>query len=78
MMMSEEKNITTIGKYILDMLSRHPGLSMRQASVKAGLNMNAIQQIVNSDILPRPNTIKSLADTWGTPEDYVAMLLQTA
>lgn len=72
--MSDTEKSVTVGEYIVAMLKRHPGLSMRQASIKAGLNTNAIQQIINSKITPRPNTIKALADMWGTPEDYVAMM----
>lgn len=73
-MNNEEKSITTVGEYIVEMLKRHPGLSMRKASIKAGLNTNAIQQIINAKLTPRPNTIKALADMWGTLEDYVAMM----
>lgn len=68
-------NFDTLQDYLANMLSRHPGLSMRQASLQAGLNENSVQQILKAThFTPKPQTIKALADQWGTQEDYVNML----
>jgi transcriptional regulator with XRE-family HTH domain len=68
------KEPTTLADYVLDMLGRHPGLSMRKASEEAGLNVNSIQQIVNGQRPnPRHDTLKAIADTLGTEHDYYEM-----
>jgi hypothetical protein len=48
---------------------------MRQASLKAGLSENAIQHIVAGHTpKPRPDTLKAITDTWGTPRDYAELM----
>lgn len=65
---------TTLGEYVLEMLSRHPDLSMRSASIKAGLNPNAVHQIASGERPhPRYDTLKAIADTLGTEHDYYEM-----
>jgi transcriptional regulator with XRE-family HTH domain len=65
---------TTLGEYVLEMLSRHPDLSMRSASIKAGLNPNAVHQIASGERPhPRHDTLKAIADTLGTEHDYYEM-----
>jgi transcriptional regulator with XRE-family HTH domain len=62
-------------EYVLEIMKRHPGLSLRQASIRAGLNENAIQQIVSgARPRPRPGDLKLIADAWGTPQDYYEMM----
>ena len=52
---------TTLADYVLEMLARKPGLSMRKASEEAGLNVNSIQQIVNGQRPnPRHDTLKAI------------------
>jgi hypothetical protein len=64
-----------LGKYLQQLIKRHPRLSMRQASIKAGLNENAVQQIITGhNVRPRPATLKAITDTWGTPKDYFELL----
>ncbi len=64
-----------LAEYVREMVQRHPGLSDRQAAIQAGLANNAVTQIVNRGISrPRPATLESLANTWGTPEDYREMM----
>jgi transcriptional regulator with XRE-family HTH domain len=68
------KKATTLGEYVLEMLSRHPDLSMRSASMKAGLNPNAVHQIASGERPhPRHDTLKAIADTLGTEHDYYEM-----
>ena len=65
---------TTLSEYVLAMLERHPDLSMRSASIQAGLNPNSIHQIVNEQRPhPRHDTLKAIADTLGTEHDYYEM-----
>jgi transcriptional regulator with XRE-family HTH domain len=65
---------TTLGEYVLEMLNRHPDLSMRSASMKAGLNPNAVHQIASGERPhPRHGTLKAIADTLGTEHDYYEM-----
>lgn len=67
--------MNSLGEYILAIIERHPGLSLRQASIRAGLNENAIQQIVKgARPRPRPGDLKLIADAWGTPQDYYEMM----
>jgi transcriptional regulator with XRE-family HTH domain len=64
----------TLGDYVLSIIRRHGDVSMREASRRAGLNENAIQQIANGDRPhPRHDTLKAIADTWGTEHDYFEM-----
>lgn len=64
----------TLGDYVLSIMQRHPDLSMRQASIDAGLNENAVQQIVNGNRpRPRHDTLKAIADKWGDEHDYYEM-----
>jgi hypothetical protein len=66
---------TTIADYIKEILDRHPGLSMRKASLQAGLNENEVQQIIKGDRpTPRPDTLKAITDTWGTLGDYIELM----
>lgn len=66
---------TPLGEHVLSIIRRHPGLSMRRASIEAGLNENAIQQIIKGiRSNPLPDTLKAIADTWGTPQDYYEMM----
>jgi transcriptional regulator with XRE-family HTH domain len=68
------KEPTTLADYVLALLARKPGLSMRKASEEAGLNVNSIQQIVNGQRPnPRHDTLKAIADTLGTDHDYYEM-----
>lgn len=68
------KESTTLADYVLELVARHPGLSMRKASEEAGLNVNSIQQIVNGQRpRPRHDTLKAVADTLGTDHDYYEM-----
>jgi transcriptional regulator with XRE-family HTH domain len=63
-----------LGNYVLKLVQRHPDLSMRKASQRAGLNENSIQQIVNgARPHPRHDTLKAIADTLGTEHDYYEM-----
>lgn len=72
--MTDKKN-QKLGDYIRSMVARHPGLNNRQASLRAGLNENAIQQILSLDrTQPSPITLKKLADTWGTSQDYRTLM----
>ena len=65
---------TELSNYVLEMLGRHPDLSMRSASIQAGLNPNSIQQIVNGQRPhPRHDTLKAIADALGTEHDYYEM-----
>ena len=67
--------MTALQEYLKQMLERHPGVSMRQASLLAGLNENALQQILKSThFTPRPDTLKALTDKWGTVEDYIVLM----
>lgn len=74
--MSDEVPPTiSLAQYITEMLNRHPGVSMRQFSLQAGLNENAVQQILKAThFVPKPQTIQALTDTWGTPEDYITLM----
>jgi transcriptional regulator with XRE-family HTH domain len=66
---------TSLADYVQQIVSRHPGLSMRQAASQAGLDKNAVQQIVaGSRRRPRPSTLRAIADAWGTEQDYYEML----
>jgi hypothetical protein len=68
----DDKN--ALGDYVWAVIQSHTGLSMRQASIEAGLNENAIQQIVSGDRPhPRHDTLKAIADKWGTEHDYYEM-----
>jgi transcriptional regulator with XRE-family HTH domain len=69
-----QKEPRTLGDYVLSVIQRHGDVSMREASRRAGLNENAIQQIANGDRPhPRYDTLKTIADTWGTEHDYFEM-----
>jgi transcriptional regulator with XRE-family HTH domain len=69
-----KKEPRTLGDYVLSIIHRHGDVSMREASRRAGLNDNAIQQIANGDRPhPRHDTLKAIADTWGTEHDYFEM-----
>lgn len=63
-----------LGKYVLEMLNRHPGRSMRSVSLQAGLNQNSVQQIVKGRRPhPRHDTLRVIADVLGTDYDYYKM-----
>jgi hypothetical protein len=64
-----------LADYVEMMVARHPRLSHRQASVEAGLANNAITLIVNRQVIrPRPDTLRKLAEKWGTDEDFYLMM----
>lgn len=65
---------TTLGEYLDEMRRRHPRLSMRQMSLEAGLSPSIVGAIINQDAGARPETLKALADKWGTEEDYGKLL----
>jgi transcriptional regulator with XRE-family HTH domain len=63
--------MTTLIDYLRAMLDRHPHLAYSYASTEAGLNINAIGDILNGKSMkPKPSTLKALADKWGEPGDY--------
>ncbi len=67
--------MSELGEYVLSLIQRHPDLSMRQASVQAGLGENTIQQIVKGHRPhPAPDVLRAIASQWGTDQDYVEML----
>jgi transcriptional regulator with XRE-family HTH domain len=66
--------LTSLGEYIETMRAKHPRLSRRQMALEAGLSESLITGIVNKGLGARPETLKALADRWGTPEDYAIML----
>ena len=66
----------TIGEYIEKMrMRRDPPPSPTFMSLEAGLSASAIRQI-QKGIIKRPtgDTIRKIADRWGTPDDYAAMM----
>ncbi len=65
-----------LADYIAELINRHPGLSFRQAALQAQLNVNAVTQIINREILkPTPHTLHKLANQWGNQADYYEMML---
>jgi hypothetical protein len=53
------------------MIDKHPHIAYSYASTEAGLNINAIGDIINGKSMrPKPATLKALADRWGEPGDY--------
>ena len=63
--------MTTLVDYLRAMIDRHPHLAYSYASTEAGLNINAIGDIINGkSIKPKPSTLKALADRWGMAGDY--------
>ena len=72
--MDKPQKEPTLADYVLSIVRRHRDISMREASKRAGLNENAIQQIANGNRPhPRHDTLKAIADTWGTEHDYFEM-----
>jgi len=52
------------------MRKRHFRLSMRQMALDAGLGESTVSSIIQREAGARPETLKALADRWGTEEDY--------
>ncbi len=67
-----------LGEYIDDMRKRHRLgqriLSKSQMAREAGLNINAVQQLIAGKMGASPTTLKALADVWGTDEDYPELM----
>lgn len=63
-----------LGEYLDQMRQKHPRLSKRQMALSVGLSENAVAQIIRGEMGARPTTLKALADQWGTPDDYRAMM----
>ncbi len=67
--------MNALGEYVLGIIRRHPDLSMRKASIQAGLGENTIHQIVKGHRPhPAPDVLRAIASQWGTDQDYVEML----
>ena len=66
--------MSTLGDYLEQMRLRHPRLSMRRMALDAGVGESVVNGIVKLGMGARPETLKALADRWGTPADYSAML----
>jgi transcriptional regulator with XRE-family HTH domain len=72
MMMDDEM---TLQEYVEAMLARHERLSLRQASLEAGLSSSSVSNLLRrKDPKPDPRTLKKLADRWGTFEDYQELM----
>jgi transcriptional regulator with XRE-family HTH domain len=65
---------TGLGEYLEAMRRCHPRLSKRKMAIDAGVNESAVQQIIAGRTGASPSTLKSLADAWGTPEDYIRLM----
>jgi transcriptional regulator with XRE-family HTH domain len=63
---------TQLSDYLEKMRQRRdPPLSMSLMSTEAGLSPSAVRQIIKGDIKkPNSDTLRKLADRWGTDEDY--------
>lgn len=59
-----------LGEYIERIREKHPRLSMRKMALEAGLNGNAVQQIVSGRTGASPAVLKAISDRWGTDDDY--------
>lgn len=62
----------TLGQYILDLCDKQ-NLSMRQASIRAGLSEDTIGVIVRRDTRPRPETLKAISE--GIDGDFQLMMI---
>lgn len=66
--------VETLGEYV-EKLLEDAGVSHRQASRAAGLSDNVINQIVNGRVTsPDPETLRRIANRWGTEQDYFEMM----
>jgi len=62
--------MSTLSEYITQMRQRHARLTVRQMAREAGISDSVLYGILNQGRGARPETLKALADKWGTPEDY--------
>jgi hypothetical protein len=62
--------MTELGDYLDQMRQKHPRLSMRQMALGAGIGESIVRGIIKENRGARPETLKALADRWGTEEDY--------
>lgn len=66
---------TPLGDYVEMMRQRlDPTPSMRHMSLEAGLGASAVRNIVKEGRGAEPQTVKALADRWGTIEDFREMM----
>jgi hypothetical protein len=71
------KPASNLGEYIYAIWERHNRqrrLSFREMSLEAGLSENMVYKLVFEPRGARPETLKAIADRWGTLEDYVEMM----
>jgi transcriptional regulator with XRE-family HTH domain len=64
-----------LGDYLEKMRQRHPRLSMRRMALEAGVSENRVRNIIKGIRTgARPETLKALADRWGTEDDYYELM----
>lgn len=59
-----------LSEYLETMRRRHPRLSWRQMALAAGVSESVLYGLVRRRTGARPETLKAIADAWGTDEDY--------